>query len=315
MVPISNSGTFLNIDCKVNPRKTLAEWGMQMKLFFTYNGSNDDWNVTTNEEKIDIFTDILITSFTGNIFNWWRGLIDETQMLIKDSTRIAFRRSTSLGIERMLEYIAREFLGEDWLENSEQEANNEKQRARLNLLNIQICNMCFIKEYTCEFSKYYYEQYVSLEDQEVYKNLYYSKLPYPWNSYFINEYEKYSTSNKLPDNLGSRIRFLNTRLTDICIQKNLIKKSRNITEICCEKTEMPTQWGCSQPYKRKKKSYKKEKRYKKYNNFKKKYRKPGRKYYKRKNKNQRKQLDKSKCKCWNCGELGHISTDCKKKKG
>ena len=25
-------------------------------------------------------------------------------------------------------------------------------------------------------------------------------------------------------------------------------------------------------------------------------------------------LDKSKCKCWNCGELGHISTDCTKKK-
>ena len=84
LVPISNSGSFLNIDCKENPRKTLAEWGMQMKLFFTYNGANDDWNVTTNEEKIDIFTDILITSFTGNIFNWWRGLSDDTQMLIKD---------------------------------------------------------------------------------------------------------------------------------------------------------------------------------------------------------------------------------------
>ena len=140
-------------------------------------------------------------------------------MLIKDSTKIAFRRSTALGIERILEYIAREFLGEDWLENSEREANNEKQRARLNLLNLTICNMCFIKEYTCEFSKYYYEQYVSLEDQEVYKNLYYSKLPYPWNSYFINEYEEISTSNKLPDNLGSRIRFINTRLSDICIKK------------------------------------------------------------------------------------------------
>ena len=59
---------------------------------------------------------------------------------------------------------------------------------------------------------------------------------------------------------------------------------------------------------------KKEKRYKKYNKFKKKYKKPGRKYYKRKHKNQRKLVDKSRCKCWNCGEIGHISTDCKKKK-
>ena len=253
LIPISNVETFFNLDCKIDPRKTLPEWGIQMKLFFIYNGANDDWNVETEEEKINIFVDILLASFTGNVFNWWRGLSDDTQRLIKDSTKIAFRRSKTLGIERIIEYIASEFLGEDWLENSEKEANNEKLNARLKLMNLTICNMCYVKEYTCEFNKYYYEQYVSLEDQEVYKNLYYSKLPYPWNSYFINEYEKYSSTNRLPDTIGARIRFLNTRLSDICIQRSLIKKSRNITEICCEKTEMPTQWGCYIPNKRKKK--------------------------------------------------------------
>ena len=103
--------------------------------------------------------------------------------------------------------------------------------------------MCFVKEYTCEFSKYYYTQFMSHEDQNIYKNLYYSKLPYPWNGYFINEYEKYTSSsdNRLPDTLGARIRFLNTRLSEICIQRSLIKKSKNITKIYCEKTEMPTQ--------------------------------------------------------------------------
>ena len=96
-----------------------------------------------------------------------------------------------------------------------------------------------------------------------------------------------------------------------------MKKSRNIGEICCEKTEMPTQWGCYTPFKRKRKFHKKEKKYKnykKYNNFKRKYRKPDRKYYKRKYKNQKGKLDKSKCKCWNCGEIWHISPDCTKKK-
>ena len=53
---------------------------------------------------------------------------------------------------------------------------------------------------------------------------------------------------------------------------------------------------------------------KKYSNFKRKYRKPNRKYYKRKYKNQKGKLDKSKCKCWNCGEIWHISPDCTKKK-
>ena len=316
LMPISNAGTFLDLDCKIDPRKALVEWGMQMKLFFIFNGSKDDWNVETEEEKINILTDILIASFTGNVFNWWKGLSEDTQKLIKDSTKIALGRDKGLGIERIIEYIASEFLGEDWLQNTESEAKHDKLNARMKLINLTICNMCFVKEYTCEFSKYYYTQFMSHKDQNIYKNLYYSKLPYPWNGYFINEYEKYtnSSNNRLPDTLGARIRFLNIRLNEICIQRSLIKKSKNITKICCEKTEMPTQWGCYIPHKKRRKFHHEEKRYKKYNNFKRKYKKSGRKYYKRKFKNQKKTLDKSKCKCWNCGEIWHISTDCTKKK-
>ena len=182
--------------------------------------------------------------------------------MIKDSTKTTLVRDKGLGIERLIEYIASEFLGEDWIQNTEIETKNEKLNVRMKLINLTICNMCFVKEYTCEFNKYYYAQFRSIEDQNIYKNLYYSKLPYPWNGYFINEYEKYSTINRLPDTLGSRIRFLNTRLSEICIQRNLIKKSKNIGKICCEKTEMPIQWDCYTPYKRKRKLYKKDKKYK-----------------------------------------------------
>lgn len=87
LTPINNAGTFLNLDCKIDIRKALAEWVLQMKLFFIFNGSKDDQNVETEEEKIDIFVEILIASFSGNVFNWWRGLSDDTQNLIKDSTK------------------------------------------------------------------------------------------------------------------------------------------------------------------------------------------------------------------------------------
>ena len=89
-----------------------------MRLFFTYNGSKDDWNLNTEVEKINLFADILIASFTGDVFNWWKGLSEDTQKLIKDSTKIALTRSKALGIERIIEYIVSEFLGEDWLENT-----------------------------------------------------------------------------------------------------------------------------------------------------------------------------------------------------
>ena len=142
-----------------------------MRLFFTYNGSKDDWNLDTEEEKINLFTNILIASFTGDVLNWWKGLSEDTQRLIKDSTKIAFTRDKGLGIERIIEYIASKFLGEDWLEDTAIETKNDKLEARMKLINLIICNMCFVKEYTCEFKKYYYTQFLSNEDQNVYKNL------------------------------------------------------------------------------------------------------------------------------------------------
>ena len=96
--------------------------GNANEIIFIFNGSRDDWNVETEEEKINIFADILIASFTGNVFNWWKGLSEDTQNLIKDSTKITLGRSKGLGIERIIEYIDNEFLGEDWLQNSENEA-------------------------------------------------------------------------------------------------------------------------------------------------------------------------------------------------
>ena len=154
LVPISNTGTFLDLDCKLDPWKALVEWEMQMKLFFTYYGSKDDWNLDTEEEKINLFTDILIASFTWDVFNWWKGLSEDTQRLIKDTTKVGMTRDKGLGIERIIEYIASEFLGEDWLENTTIETKNAKLEARMKLINLTICNMCFVKEYTCEFKKY-----------------------------------------------------------------------------------------------------------------------------------------------------------------
>ena len=82
---------------------------------------------------------------------------------------------------------------------------------------------------------------------------------------------------------------------------------------------MPTQWGCDYFSQRKKRKLKKKK-IKKYKRFKKHRAKPHKRYYKRKvieNKKENKKRDrkpKSRCECWNCGETGHLSYDCDKKK-
>lgn len=99
----------------------------------------------------------------------------------------------------------------------------------------------------------------------------------------------------------------------MCSNQIIYKQSGFIQDrICCRDTEVPENWGCYE-YKRKRKA--KNKKYKKYKKFTKKYFKPKRKYFKRKYKNyNKKPLDKKRCKCWNCNEEGHISTECPKKK-
>lgn len=86
-------------------------------------------------------------------------------------------KSDKEGIEILVAYIANEFLGEEWIRNFEDEAKREKDYARIKLINLTICDMCKIKEYTCEFKNYYYIQFYSNENQEVYLDMYYTKLP------------------------------------------------------------------------------------------------------------------------------------------
>ena len=69
--------------------------------------------------------------------------------------------------------------------------------------------MCKIKEYTCKFKEYYYVQFYSNENQEVYKDMYFNKLPGSWGIYFKIEFEKFAKNNPgTPTTLGSRIKFL-----------------------------------------------------------------------------------------------------------
>ena len=127
----------------------------------------------------------------------------------------------------------------------------------------------------------------------------------------------------IQDTLGGRILFLKQRLEDLCFQRKLLNKSKKANmAICCEKTNMPTQWGCQNTNARKRKRKQKRKR-KKYKNSKRFKYNPKRKYFKRKRKiqkNKNKEIKrknqklKSQCECWNCGEKGHLSYECNKKK-
>ena len=85
--------------------------------------------------------------------------------MIRRNIQTEIIQSDKEGIQRLAEYIADEFIGENWINSNEQEQIREKDNARMKLINLPICDMCKIKEYTCEFREYYYVQFYSNENQ------------------------------------------------------------------------------------------------------------------------------------------------------
>ena len=63
-----------------------------------------------------------------------------------------------------------------------------------------------IYEYTCEFSKWYYEAFDSNVNMTILANTYYEKLPRKLSNYFQEEFEKVRKDNA--NSLGARIEFL-----------------------------------------------------------------------------------------------------------
>ena len=71
------------------------------------------------------------------------------------------------------------------------------------LTQLQVCMMKDIYEYTCEFSKWYYDAFDSNMNMTILANTYYEKLPGKLSNYFHEEYEK--IKKEYADTLRARI--------------------------------------------------------------------------------------------------------------
>ena len=82
-----------------------------------------------------------------------------------------------------------------------------------------------VYEYTCEFSKWYYDVFDSNMNMTILKNTYYEKLSRKMSNYFQEEYEKGRKEDD--DTLGAIIEFLKKRLDELCIRRYIIEGARN----------------------------------------------------------------------------------------
>ncbi len=124
---------------------------------------------------------------------------------------------------------------------------------------LAICNMCYIDEYTCAFREFYYKGTYNTEESKEIRKLYFTKLPEPFSSKIIKDWNEAG----LADTLGARMKFLQRWFIELCEKhKEEIKMEKILVKnLACCKNKIAPQFGCTDRYYKK---YNKNRNYRKY---------------------------------------------------
>lgn len=290
---IGDNGEILNLNCTdtKEAEERIEKWTQAMSITITKQNMNAE-----NAEKF------IIRTLLGDVKDWYENLT------ITAKGRL--RADTALKTLSNIEVAIRAEFGKLGIETEVNRMNRKRESARAKLMQLSICDMRYdnLKAYICEFKDYFYKAAYEDNERDSILDMFYTKLPDPWGFQILDRYNTTEKGKIVLDSIGSRITYLWESITDRCETDRLNKQAKRLQKsikLDCKYFEVG-RYGCDN-YKRKK--YKKQKRY---IPIKRRY-KPNKfmKYYRPKNKIKR---NKSTCKCYNCGEAGHISPNCKKPK-
>ncbi|KAG6776223.1 hypothetical protein POTOM_019729 [Populus tomentosa] len=269
-------------------------------------------------------------------------------LMISKSTRMAhdlieginqdefMRGSSEDFLQNIVNMLSTVFLGTNYLNDGENQVKIKQEEARDRMTKLQICDLCYLDQFTYDYE----EALLNVPNTEWigYIEGYLRKIPYIGKE-SLEEYQALPHISKLSLIVAKNI--VSKKLTKICTDRQLLKKTKKIN-LCCPEFQGPeTMYGCQtvpqikkwkkkikKKYRfkkpKKKKYYSHPKRYKKYFGHKTKRKR----FFKKKNYRDLKglndepkelsQTDKQKfcpqkkktCKCWICQEIGHMSYEC-----
>ena len=251
--------------------------------------------------------------------------------LLKGIDRDQFMRGTSEDfLKNVVNLSYSVFLGTNYLNDGENQIRIEQEESRQRLTRLQICDLCELDAFTCDYEKHLFN--IPNQEWTLYIEAYLRKIPYI-GPMVVEEYKNLPPISKL--SLAVAKNMVRKKLTTICTDRMLAKRTKKIN-LCCPEFQGPeTMYGCQTiPKLRKwKKKYRfskpKQKRYYKTSKRFKKYWKQPRykKRFFKKHRNRRAINDepqeaqpkdkpkfcpqkKKDCKCWICQEVGHYSYEC-----
>nr|BAO53546.1 capsid protein [Cauliflower mosaic virus] len=277
----------LNIDCQANRRTLIDDWAAEIGLIVK----------TNREDYLDPETILLLMEHKTS------GIAKE---LIRNTR---WNRTTGDIIEQVINAMYTMFLGLNYSDNKVAEKIEEQEKAKIRMTKLQLCDICYLEEFTCDYEKNMYK--TELADFPGYINQYLSKIPIIGEKALTRfRHEANGTSIY---SLGFAAKIVKEELSKICDLSKKQKKLKKFNKKCCSIGEASVEYGCKKTSKKKyHKRYKKK--YKAYKPYKKKKKFRSGKYFKPKEKKGSKQKycpkGKKDCRCWICNIEGHYANEC-----
>lgn len=313
--PRAYNDNTLDLDCVRDKAKEIHGWNRKMHII-----------VNTNIDKfqnMDTLAAYLEYHMTGNAANWWN-----TSPFVENIKKTA--QSPNEFLDQLARLLINEFVGYNDIQKQEQVKQAEQAKAKYILENIQVCNICYWRQYVCEFEKWFYK--LDKADQDQMATRFYQKLPPLWA---IEMEKKFASKpDYICEGLAGRILLLEKEIEERC-KTSAFEKSLGPYQNtpCCDAQmiDLPMKWGCRTGQTQRKGKRQVRPTKKRYRKFRPKYRKrrqnmPNKKpgFRKRRRglippKGKGKNSDycprgKAECKCWLCQEEGHYANECPKRK-
>ena len=244
----------LNIDCQTNRRTLIDDWAAEIGLIVK----------TNREDYLDPETILLLMEHKTS------GIAKE---LIRNTR---WNRTTGDIIEQVIDAMYTMFLGLNYSDNKVAEKIEEQEKAKIRMTKLQLCDICYLEEFTCDYEKNMYK--TELADFPGYINQYLSKIPIIGEKALTRfRHEANGTSIY---SLGFAAKIVKEELSKICDLSKKQKKLKKFNKKCCSIGEASTEYGCKKTSKKKyhKKRYKEK--YKAYKPYKKKKKFRSGKYFK-----------------------------------
>lgn len=283
----------LDIDCVskiADKRRIVDEWFAEMELIVK---SNLDKYQTT-ESILLLFqhssTGAAKQLITGTVWD----LNADPELFVAEFRKVAYLL----------------LVGVDYLTDQARKIEEEKEEARERLSKLQVCHLCDVEKFNCDYQKELMR--LPLSEHKPWVEAYIRKLPVISQT-LLKDWQ--TKSNEVQFSLAYAQAMVETYLGKRCDELKLQKQIETWSSLCCSKYSSGHTTSCPMRFRKTnnrypKKKYRKTKKRVMKRRGKKTPFKPGKFFTKGKKPPCPKGKPASKCKCWICKEEGHYANAC-----